>query len=47
MMRFRVVWDFGDTMASFSPRIRFNRVDLPTLGGPRIPIKPEEKLMPP
>jgi hypothetical protein len=31
----------GVTMASFSPRMVFKRVDLPTLGGPTIATKPE------
>src|SRR5262245_52214331 len=32
--RFRVVWGFGETMASFCPSRRFSSVDLPTLGRP-------------
>src|SRR6185436_10158901 len=33
-IRFRVVWGFGETMASFWPSRRLNSVDLPTLGRP-------------
>ena len=32
-------------MATFVPRIRFMRVDLPTLGGPMMAIKADMKLI--
>ena len=41
MMRFRVVWGLGVTMATFSPTRAFSRVDFPTLGRPTMLIKPE------
>ena len=39
-MRVRVVCGLGVTMASFSPTIRLSRVDLPTLGLPRMATVP-------
>src|SRR5205809_7633803 len=33
-MRLRVVCGFGETMATFCPRMRLSRVDLPALGRP-------------
>src|SRR3989338_5324165 len=42
---FLVVWGFADTMAIFSPRIAFKRVDFPTLGRPMIATKPDLKDM--
>ena len=41
-IRLRVVCGFGEVIAIFWPTIRFNRVDLPTLGRPTIATKPEE-----
>src|SRR3990172_2142281 len=39
--RLRVVCGLGLTMATFSPRIWFSNVDLPTLGRPTIAMVPE------
>jgi hypothetical protein len=38
-MAFRVVWGTGLTMATFSPQIRFMRVDFPTEGRPTTATK--------
>jgi hypothetical protein len=37
----RVVWGEADTMLTFSPRMAFSRVDLPTLGRPTKVAKPD------
>src|SRR5579859_5790459 len=39
-IRFRVVWGFGETIATFSPVSRFSSVLLPTLGRPTNAAKP-------
>src|ERR1700690_1559547 len=40
-IRLRVVWGFGEIIASFSPTSAFNSVLLPALGRPRIQTNPE------
>jgi hypothetical protein len=35
----------GEVMAIFCPRSLFKRVDLPTLGGPIMAMKPDKKLI--
>ena len=40
VIRLRVVWGLGVTIASFSPTIRLSSVDLPTLGRPKIATVP-------
>jgi hypothetical protein len=42
-MRFRVVCGFLEVIEIFCPRIRFNKVDLPALGAPRMTTKPDLK----
>ena len=38
VMRLRVVWGLGETIATFSPTRAFVSVDLPTFGRPQIVI---------
>jgi len=45
VMRLRVVCGFGETIAIFFPRIRFEKRGLPTLGGPTIAIKPDKNFI--
>jgi hypothetical protein len=40
-MRMRVVCTFGETMEILAPTRMFSRVDLPTLGAPRMAMKPQ------
>ncbi|KAF5048778.1 hypothetical protein DSECCO2_446530 [anaerobic digester metagenome] len=40
VMLVRVVWGLGETMAIFSPRTAFRKVDFPALGGPMRAMKP-------
>src|SRR5918996_5054316 len=40
VIRFRVVWGRGETMASFSPTSRFRRVDFPAFGRPTSATNP-------
>src|SRR5437660_6040993 len=42
-MRLRVVWGFGEMMASFSPTSALSSVLLPALGRPRMQTNPEWK----
>src|SRR5512136_933133 len=44
-MRLRVVCGLGETIATFFPRMRLRSVDLPTLGGPTIAMKPDRKVI--
>jgi hypothetical protein len=44
-IRLRVVWGFLDVMEIFCPRIRFNSVDFPALGAPRMATNPELKVV--
>ena len=41
LIRWRVVWTLGDTMASFSPIRAFNRVLLPAFGLPNMLTNPD------
>ena len=41
--RLRVVCATGEVIATFSPTIRFTKVDLPTLGRPMSATNPERK----
>ncbi len=40
----RVVCGLSETIETFSPRMRFNNVDLPTLGRPTSEAKPDRKV---
>ena len=41
----RVVWGWLETMATFSPTMRFMMLDLPTFGRPRMATKPERNFL--
>src|ERR1700742_3528265 len=40
LIRWRVVWTLGETMASFSPMRALSRVDFPALGLPNMETNP-------